>query len=73
MTMKFFRKIKRDKEQATLTDHVGAYMESRQRKLADWLNRKASGISSQKMRYLLIVFCLVVGSYLMYILLQAFN
>lgn len=71
--MKFFRKIKRDKEQATLTGHIAAYMESRQRKLANWLNRKASGISGQKMRYLLIAFCLVVGSYLMYILLQAFN
>lgn len=71
--MKFFRKIKRDKEQATLTDHIAAYMESRQRKLANWLNQKASGISRQKMCYLLMVFCLIVGSYLMYILLQAFN
>lgn len=71
--MKFFRKIKRDKEQLTLTDHIAAYMESRQRKLADWLNRKVSGISGQKMRYLLIAFCLTVGSYLMYVLLKAFN
>lgn len=73
MTMKIFRKIKRDKVHATLTDHIAAYMDSRQRKLADWLNQKANGISGQNMRYLLITFCLVVGSYLMYILLQAFN
>lgn len=73
MTMKFFKKTKRDKVQPTLTDHIAAYMESRQRKIADWLNKKASGISGQKMRYLLIAFCLIVGSYLIYILLQAFN
>lgn len=71
--MKFLRKIKRDKVHATLTDHIATYMDSRQRKLANWLNQKTSGISAQKMRYLLIAFCLVVGSYLMYILLQAFN
>jgi len=71
--MKFFKKIKRDKVQITLTDQIAAYMDTRQRKLANWLNQKASGISGQKMRCLLIAFCLVVGSYLMYILLQAFN
>ena len=71
--MKFFRKIKRDKVQVTLTDQIAAYIDTRQRKLANWLNQKASSISGQKMRYLLFAFCLIVGSYLMYILLQAFN
>jgi len=71
--MKFFRKTKREKGQVTLTDHLAAYLENWQRSLADRLNEKTRKLSGKTLLYLLIVFCALVGSYLLYIILQAFN
>ncbi|ATP56498.1 hypothetical protein CPT03_08435 [Pedobacter ginsengisoli] len=71
--MKFFRKTKREKGQITLTGHLAAYLENWQRSLADRLNEKIRKLSGKALLYLLILFCVLVGSYLLYIILRAFN
>lgn len=71
--MKFFRKNKERKTQGTLTDHISVYLNGRQRKVADWLNGKTAGVSRKSLICGLVFFCLLFGSYLIYILIGAFN
>ncbi|MFN0293464.1 hypothetical protein [Pedobacter helvus] len=71
--MKFFRKNKERKTQGTLTDHISVYLNCRQRKVADWLNGKTAGVSRKSLIYGLVFFCLLFGSYLIYVLISAFN
>lgn len=71
--MKLFKKTAAQRESTTLTAHLASYIESHQRKLADWLNARTNGISNQSLRYSLIIFCMVIGGYLVYVLACAFN
>lgn len=44
-----------------------------QRKTANYLNRKTAGVSLKTWRLLLIGFCILFGSYCIYLLAQVFN
>jgi hypothetical protein len=44
-----------------------------QRKAADYLNVLVSGMSRRRLRWLLVLFCLVFGGYCLYLLIRVFN
>jgi len=72
--MKWFRKRKTlSPEQENVARKIAEGILSRQRILADYLNQKTSGISACCWLCLLSGFCLLCGSYLLYLLAQVFN
>lgn len=46
---------------------------SRQRKIADYLNRKTAGVTAKGWLAMLIAFCTLFGSYCLWLLMQAFG
>ncbi|MGM9475264.1 hypothetical protein ACS5PU_02495 [Pedobacter sp. GSP4] len=66
---------KRDKVlehgQVLFAEKVAAAILGGQRKLADYLNRRTAGFSSWRWRVLLLGFCLLFGSYSLYLLVAA--
>lgn len=56
----------------TLSSHIANYVNSRKRKLADYLNIRTRNVSGTALLFGLIVFCVAFGSYLIYLLANAF-
>ncbi|MCX2450039.1 hypothetical protein OQX61_02040 [Pedobacter sp. PLR] len=55
-----------------LAHRIALWVLRRQRRLADWLNEKAENLEIRTKRLLLVLFCGVFGSYLLYLLFSAF-
>ncbi|KIA92248.1 hypothetical protein OC25_17580 [Pedobacter kyungheensis] len=66
---------KREKElengQVRFAEKVAAGILGAQRRLADYLNRRTAGFSARRWRTLLLGFCLLFGSYTLYLLIAA--
>ncbi|SFS58360.1 hypothetical protein [Mucilaginibacter polytrichastri] len=73
--MKLFRKRERALSQAQeqRAGKIAAALLARQRKTADYLNRRTELISGKNWMLLLIGFCTVFGSYCIYLLIKAFH
>lgn len=57
----------------TLGSRIAGRLDRWQRRLADNLNRRVGNCSKAKVLFALIVFCLMVGSYLACLLFEAFS
>jgi hypothetical protein len=71
--MGLFAKRNRIASEGSLSQKIESYVDQRQRKLADYLNVKTRNISGSALLYGLILFCVVFGSYLLYLLASAFG
>lgn len=71
--MGLFRKQRKLETLGTISNRMTTYLEQKQRKLADLLNRKTANISRQGMLFGLIIFCTAFGGYLLYLLLDTFG
>ncbi len=71
--MKFLTKLKDAEKSGTLSVRMGAYLERWQRKVADWLNSKATGMSRQNLMFGLIIFCSAFGGYMLWLLITSLD
>lgn len=71
--MGLFKKRSQKISDNTLSSHIANYVNSRQRKLADYLNIRTRNVSGTALLFGLIVFCAAFGSYLIYLLVNAFG
>jgi len=71
--MKIFRKQQQAETQDTITGRMAVYLERRQRKIANWMNRKTANLSRQDLFFALIIFCSAFGGYLLWLLLDTLN
>lgn len=71
--MKFFRKRTPERTQNTWSGRINQSVIKRQHKIADYLNRKASFLSAKALIFLLIIFCIVYGTYCLRLIFNAFN
>ena len=71
--MGLFKKTRAAIKDGALAQQISIYVEGRQRSLANYLNAYMVRFSKKRIGYALVIFCLVVGSYLLYILLDAFG
>ncbi len=66
--MKFFNKQLKANTTGTISGRMALYLEQMQRKLAEWLNRRAADLSRQHMLFGLIIFCTAFGGYLLWLI-----
>jgi len=71
--MKFFKKLKDAERPETLSVRMAAYLEQWQRKVADWLNSKATGLSKRDIVFGLIIFCSAFGGYMLWLLITSLD
>lgn len=74
--MSFFKKRRNvllTTAQQEVAQRIAEKLISRQKRLADYLNAKTSGISPRSWLWLLIVFCLVFGCYCLRLVLGAWS
>lgn len=71
--MGLFKRRSHRVSESSLTGRIENYLEKKQRKLADYLNVKTKNVSADAMIMSLVVFCLLVGSYLLWVLANAFG
>ena len=70
--MKLFKKP-RTLTGDTLSSRAGIYLDSQQRKTANYLNNKTKHLPKRTMLYSLFIFVLIVSVYLLYLIVGAFN
>lgn len=71
--MGLFKKTRAAIKDGSLAQQISIYVEGWQGRLASYLNAHVVRVSKRRIGYGLVLFCLVVGSYLLYILLDAFG
>jgi hypothetical protein len=69
--MNLFRKPKDAERPESLSVRMAAYLERWQRKVADWLNNKATDLSKQDLVFGLIIFCSAFGGYMLWLLIAS--
>ncbi|MFA6275614.1 MAG: hypothetical protein WC622_02635 [Pedobacter sp.] len=69
--MKIFKKLKDAERQGKLSVRMAAYLEQCQRKVADWLNNKATGLSKHDLTFGLVIFCSAFGGYMLWLLITS--
>jgi len=69
--MKFLKKLKNAEKPESLSVRITAYLERWQRKVADWLNSKATGLSRQDLTFGLVIFCSAFGGYMLWLLIAS--
>lgn len=70
--MKFFRKNKQAQAEGALTNRLNLWIAGRQRELADFLNAKTQFLSGKTLMFCLVLFCVIVGSYCLYLITSGF-
>lgn len=70
--MKFFGKNKQAQTEGTLTSGLNLWITGRQRELADFLNAKTQLLSGKTLVFGLVLFCVIVGSYCLYLITSGF-
>mgnify|MGYP003577442845 FL=1 len=73
LDMGLFKKRNQRISENTLAGRIENYLDRKQRKLADYLNIKTKNVSAAGVLMALVVFCLLVGSYLLWVLANAFG
>ncbi|MEJ2881503.1 hypothetical protein [Pedobacter sp. GR22-6] len=58
--------------ESSIAAHLSAKVLRAQRRLANYLNRKTARMNAQDWMLVLIGFCLLLGSYCLYLLMQVF-
>lgn len=73
--MRIFRRRKQplSSRQEQVAGKIAGRILLMQRRTADYLNAKASGLSGQTLVAILVVFCLLFGGYCVHLLVQGFN
>lgn len=71
--MKAANKEKLSDRQEQLATRVAGHIVAKQRSIADWLNHRTEGFTAHRWLLLLGIFCLGIGSYCFWLLLEAFN
>jgi hypothetical protein len=56
-----------------LSRQICIYFMDRQQRLANYLNSKVKPVRKGRIRYALIAFCIVTGSYFLYLIARAFG
>lgn len=70
--MRLFKKrVRKEGSGSLLTEKIAVGILSRQRKWADYLNARVVGCSFRSRLFVLVVFCLISGSYLIYLLISS--
>ncbi len=59
-------------KQEAMAGRLAQRLTRSQRRLADWLNGKTSGLSVRTWRLLLVLFCILFGTYCLYLLVAVF-
>lgn len=67
------KKVPLNAAQQAAAQRIADRIMSRQKKLADYLNTKTSGISGRTWLMLLVGFCLVFGLYCLYLMIAAWS
>lgn len=70
--MKYFRKNRQPQTEGTLTAKLNIWIDEKQRKIADFLNTKTQFLSGKTLMFALVLFCVVVGSYCLYLITSGF-
>jgi hypothetical protein len=70
-----FKRKRKEKSSVVygLMNKVGAFVERKQRRAADYLNRKVAGCSRKQLKAGLIFFCLSFGSTAVYVVYNSFS
>jgi hypothetical protein len=72
--MRFFKKrVTVAGNSDAVSARIAGMILTRQRQLADYLNARCAGLSLRFRIGLLIGFCTLIGAYLIYVLISAFN
>lgn len=61
------------RREVSLSEQLGRYLERWQRRLADWLNARCSGICPAKLRFWLVVIAVSFAIYLLWVIVDAFK
>jgi len=69
--MKFLKKLRHTERPETLSMRMAAYLERWQRKVADWLNSRTTGLSKQDLTFGLVIFCSAFGGYMLWLLIAS--
>lgn len=72
--MRFFKKrVRVARNSDTVSARIASLILTKQRQLADYLNARCAGFSLRFRIGLLIGFCMLIGTYLIYVLISAFT
>lgn len=59
--------------QQQMASNIAMGIVARQRKLADWINKRTGRLSARHWLWLLVLFCVLFGGYSLYLLVSAFG
>ena len=71
--MRLFKKNKQAASHQVLAQKIAGIIISKQQKIAGYLNAKTRNIPARTWLFILIGFCILLGSYYAYLLITAFN